>query len=330
MPFPQRSERAQRPRRHGQPTEVATLVHLLNERYRQEFDRAERLAAELRDIRHSRLWPFFAWLRRLRARFQPSLQPPPVPEEPFGPFPEAGTAPPRPDLPCSIVIPIRDQAALLRTCLRSLRRTTLVEQPEIILVDNGSICRDTLRFLARWRERGRGLVLSRPGPFNFSWLCNEGARIATGEVLLFLNNDVTALKPGWLAAMAGLATLPTVGAVGATLLYPNGTLQHAGLARDHSGRWHHPFRFALTSGAGTASILRQVHTAAAATGACLMVEKRRFAEVGGFDEQLPVTGNDADLCLRLAAKGLATVVTPAARLVHFESLTRGFTCEAAA
>jgi GT2 family glycosyltransferase len=219
---------------------------------------------------------------------------------------------------------------LLIRCLRAVRRTTVTERPEIVLIDNGSMDPFLQRALRRWRERGRGVLLTRPGPFNFAALCNAGARVAAGEILVFLNNDVEPLHSGWLGELGWLLADERIGAASATLLYPDGTLQHVGLERDADGHWHHPYRFAPATSAGHNDELLQPHVVPAATAACLAITRERFLAVGGFDESLPVVGNDVDLCLRLARLGWLTVVTPAARLLHFESLTRGYAREAVA
>lgn len=322
-------------------SQAAQTLHLLNQRYRQEFDRAERLAAELRDLRSSRLWPIFHWLRqwwrggrwwqrlfRLGAATAGTAPAQPTPGRGF--FTPLTPQPKPRDWSYSLIIPFRDQIDLLVRCLRAVRRTTVAEQPEIVLIDNGSTDPLLQRSLRRWRERGRGVLLSRPGPFNFAALCNAGARVAAGEILVFLNNDVEPLHPGWLREMGQLLTDEQIGAAGATLLYPDGTIQHVGLQRDQHGQWHHPYRFAPASTAGHDGELLQLHVVPAATAACLAITRERFLAVGGFDESLPVVGNDVDLCLRLAQRGWLTVVTPAARLLHFESLTRGYAREAVA
>jgi O-antigen biosynthesis protein len=297
-----------------------TLLHRLNRRCRVEFDRAERLQAELDDIRGSRLWKWFAALRGLRKWFTFRARPTPkaTGRETLKPIPIH----PVPPLHVSIIIPFKDDAPLLTACLRSLRRSTHVHR-EIILVDNGSRQRRTARFLERWQERREGCVLSRPVPFNFAWLCNEGARQAKGDVLLFLNNDTEVLTRDWLEQMLSVLAMPQVGITGATLLYPDGTLQHVGLEETSAG-WSHLHRGQPPSFAG-----EQVQTVSAVTGACLMIQRDLFWELGGFDERLPVTMNDVDLCVRARQRGWLTAVTPHARLLHYESMARGYSGEKA-
>jgi GT2 family glycosyltransferase len=324
-------QRQGRRRRRGLTQGRSQTWQLLNERYRREFDRAEQLAAELRDIHSSRLWPWFRWLRQtsrsLRGWFGAVRGGEVGVHDAFTPFvPQPGVLP----ATFSIIIPFKDHLDLLQGCLQAVRRTTLAEQPEIILVDNGSREPRLVRALRRWRERGRGLLLSRPGPFNFAALCNDGARVASGDLLVFLNNDVQPLHDRWLVELAQLTADARVGAAGATLLYPDGTLQHVGMKRDAAGRWHHPYRHEPGDAAGWEGELHRPRVVPAATAACLAISRERFHAVGGFDERFPVTGNDVDLCLRLRERGWVTVVSPFARLLHFESLSRGYTREAVA
>jgi O-antigen biosynthesis protein len=217
----------------------------------------------------------------------------------------------------SVIIPLRDRVDLLRGCLRSLRRTGR-DDIEYVLIDNGSREPATHRVLDRLRQRRGVKVLTWPGAFNFSALCNAGARQATGEYLLFLNNDTEVLTADWRERMVGLAARPDVGVVGALLLYPDQTIQHAGLFADAQGRWVHAGR------GRPAAELRGVSVVPGVTGACLMVRRDLFAELGGFDETLPLTYSDVDLCRKAQQRGLKCVVTPHARFLHYEGLTRGF------
>ena len=141
----------------------------------------------------------------------------------------------------SVIIPFRDQPELLRNCLRSLRRSTF-GRVEVVLVDNGSAEPRTDRLLARLALRSDTRIVRRPEPFNFSRLCNAGAAAATSDHLVFLNNDTEVLTRDWLERMLALAADPQVGAVGANALYPDRTIQHAGLLPRSDGMWVHPYR----------------------------------------------------------------------------------------
>jgi len=232
--------------------------------------------------------------------------------------------PVRPAGRVSLIIPFRDRPELLRDCLRGLRLSTYRDY-EVVLVDNESSEPGLLGLLARLEQRRRYRVVRRPEEFNFSLLCNVGARQARGDWLLFLNNDTGVLTPDWMEQMLTVAAQPGVGVVGATLLYPDGTLQHAGMFRRSDGVWDHLGRGLPGDAPGERGELRQVRAVPAVSAACLLVGRDLFFELGGFDESRPVTHNDADLCRRARARGLLVAVTPHARLLHYESLSRGYT-----
>jgi GT2 family glycosyltransferase len=310
-------------RRQGNP--YRGLIHLLNQRYRREWERAEALEAELAGVRGSALWRAVAWLRRLKHRLLPAAPPAYLPWD--GSCPAWDDPAGRPAGRVSIVIPFRDRAELLHNCLRSLRASTY-RPSEIILVDNGSSEPRTQRLL--WRLAGRrGVqVADCPGPFNFSRLCNAGASRAGGDYVLFLNNDTEVLSRDWLEQLLALAGRPEVGAVGATLLYPDRTIQHAGIFPRSDGSWTHLYRGLPDGHAGDLGELRRVRAVPAVTAACLLMRRDRFVALGGFDEGLPLTFSDVDLCCRVRRLGLLVVVTPFARLFHFESLSRGWVVDA--
>jgi len=298
------------------------LIHQLNQRYREEFNRAERLRAELADIHGSRAWRFLAWLRcvKQRLRFHRDCKR----SGSRAATPLGLTTPTRRAARrVSIIIPFKDGLDLLRGCLASLRASSH-RNFEVILVDNGSSEARTLHFLRRLADRGSCRVVSCPGPFNFARLCNTGARQACGDDLLFLNNDTEVLDRDWLEQLQTVAADPRVGVVGATLLYPDMTIQHAGIFPQDDGTWSHPYRGRPHDDPGEHGELRQVREVPAVTAACLLISRRHFSEVGRFDERFPTTFNDVDLCRRIRQLGLLVAVTPHARLVHFESLSRGY------
>jgi GT2 family glycosyltransferase len=300
------------------------LIHLLNQRYRHEFDRAERLQAELAAIRHSRAWQAMSWWRKLKHWLWPAGENATGAQQPhFG----TTIYRPRsvPDCKVSIVIPFRDQPRLLKGCLASLQRGSY-RRLEVILVDNGSQEHKTFRLLQKLAGR-RGWHIHRvAAPFNFSRLCNVAARHATGEFLLFLNNDTEVISSDWVEQMLVVAQRDDVGVVGATLFYPDRTIQHVGIA-PVGGSWVHLYRGRPYNDPGDDGELRNVRAVPAVTGACLMIRRSLFANLGGFDEQLPVVGNDIDLCRRVREMGLTVAVTPFARLIHFECLSRGYSAE---
>jgi glycosyltransferase involved in cell wall biosynthesis len=224
----------------------------------------------------------------------------------------------------SIVIPTRDKVELLEGCIKSIRERTDYPRVEIIIVDNGSTETKTLKFLRDVEEKMSAHVLRDSGPFNFSRLSNRGAAEATGAILAFLNDDVEAEERGWLTEMVSQVARPEVGAVGARLWYPNGTLQHGGVIAGLGGvagvAYHgvprgHPGYF-------NRAWLQQNYSAL--TAACMLVRKSVFEEAGRFDEaNLGISFNDIDFCLRLRQRGFQIVWTPYANLVHHESASRG-------
>ncbi len=223
----------------------------------------------------------------------------------------------------SIIIPSKDNPQLLKACIDSIRHRTRTLEPEIIVADNGSVRPATLSYLRQLELAGIATVVPCPGPFNFSKINNDARRHATGEILVFLNDDTRILSENWLVEMASLAARPEAGAVGALLLYPDGTVQHAGIILGMRGIADHAFRHEDGAGRGYLDLLRSRREMAAVTGACLAVSAGHFDAVGGFDESLAVTANDIDLCLRLRKRGWKTIWTPWAVLEHAESKTRG-------
>jgi GT2 family glycosyltransferase len=298
------------------------LIHLLNRRYREEWERAERFRAELDNLRRSPIWPLFAFLRGIKRWLRPTRTPDQTTFDSGAEVLEPAPTSPAPRR-VSIIIPFKDHLELLRGCLGSLRGSTY-RRFEVVLVDNGSVERSTGIFLRRLVGRRGIRVIDCPGPFNFSRLCNEGAKRARGDFLLLLNNDVEALSGDWLGQMLLVADQPDIGIVGATLLYPDRTIQHAGIFQRSDGEWVHAYRGLTADSEGEGGELRRVRSVPAVSGACLLVARARFWELGGFDENLPLTCNDVDLCRRARERGWLVVMTPHARLIHFESLSRGY------
>ena len=230
----------------------------------------------------------------------------------------------------SIIIPSKDNSSTLQTCVDSILEHTSGIDYEIVICDNGSAQERTLKYLAGLKGNDKIKVVSSPGPFNFSKINNDGRRHASGDVLVFLNDDTKIIAGEWLVELVSLARREDAGAVGALLLYPNGSVQHAGMLIGVGGSIDHAFRYLSGESRGYLDLLRCRREVTAVTGACLAVSAEHFDLVGGFDETLMVTCNDLDLCLRLRAAGLTNIWTPWARLEHWESMTRGvdFTAEA--
>lgn len=225
----------------------------------------------------------------------------------------------------SIIVPSKDHWQLLKTCVESVEKYTTYLNVEWIVVDNGSdeenkkkyqeIC-DNTRFFCKY--------LYEPMEFNFSRMCNIGAKAAAGEYLLFLNDDMELIcENNWLSRLLGQAQLPYAGAVGAKLLYPNSKMiQHLGVVNYTSGAAH------LLWQASDSEVLPfgRNHTTqnySVVTGACLLVNTEKFWQVGGFEERLAVTFNDVELCLKLLEAGYYQTVRSDVVLYHHESISRG-------
>lgn len=227
-----------------------------------------------------------------------------------------------PDPLVSIIIPSKDHPEIVMNCISSLEKFTEYRNYELIVVDNGSS--DATRMvLEGWLPDHRAKYLYEKYDFNFSKMCNLGAEAASGEYLLFLNDDIETFDAGWLSRMLGQAMQKHTGAVGAKLFYPETVkIQHAGIVNGDQGPVHNFFR-TEDSDCEYFGWNRIVVNCSAVTGACLMVSKAKFNEAGRFDEKLAVAYNDVDLCFRLMEKGYYNVLRNDAVLYHCESLSRG-------
>jgi GT2 family glycosyltransferase len=233
--------------------------------------------------------------------------------------------PPRPQqLPSiSFIVPTRDKLSLLRTCLSGIDQTDYAGFREVIIVDNDSADADALAYLGEI-ERSGVTVLRYAGAFNFSAMNNIAAAEASGDLLCLLNNDVEMLDSGWLMEMIRFATLTGAGAVGAQLLYPDMSVQHAGVTVGVGGAAGHVHRGVPISALGDQLMPGMTRRVSAVTAACLLVSRAAFAAVGGFDAvNFPVAFNDVDFCLRLGAAGYRNFFVSGASLIHHEAKSRG-------
>ncbi|WP_395392684.1 glycosyltransferase family 2 protein [Novosphingobium sp. BL-8A] len=222
----------------------------------------------------------------------------------------------------TVIIPTRNRVDLLSTCIAGLARTDYPDV-EVIVVDNGSDDLESLEYLAGL-DPTHYRVLRDDGPFNFSALNNRAARLASGELLCLLNNDIEMLGDDWLAIMVRQALRPEVGAVGARLLYPDGRIQHAGVVTGICGGACHAHRLLQPDEEGYFHRHSLPQFVSAVTAACLVVRRESFEAVGGLDEsKFAVAFNDVDLCLKLNARGWQSLYEPRATLVHHESVSRG-------
>ena len=222
----------------------------------------------------------------------------------------------------SIIIPSKDHPGILNQCITAIREFTDYSNYEIVVVDNGS-SKENRQVIEQILEQVGGRYVYKPEDFNFSRMCNIGAENSEGEYLLFLNDDVEVFQRQWLERMLGHAQQKHVGAVGAKLLYPQTTyIQHTGVSNPEEGPLHsfmtlddrYPYYFGWN---------RVDHDCIGVTGACLLVQREKFREAGGFDEDLPVAYNDVKLCFALHELGYYNVMRTDVVAYHHESLSRG-------
>lgn len=222
----------------------------------------------------------------------------------------------------SILIPTRDHLELIKPCIDSLLEKTDYPNYEILIINNGSQEKEVLDYFGETRQNEKIRILDYPHAFNFSAICNFGTRESKGEFLLLLNNDTEIIQPQWLSEMMRHGLRPDVGVVGARLLYPNGTLQHAGVIMGIGGVANHPFGNASPNLPGYMMRAQFAHNYSAVTGACLLVRKDLYNSLGGLDEvDLKVFYNDIDFCLRVRELGKLIVWTPSATLTHKASVS---------
>jgi GT2 family glycosyltransferase len=218
----------------------------------------------------------------------------------------------------SIIIPTRDRLKLLRPCIESIENRTAYRNYEILVVDNQSQDPQTLAYLASLGHR----VIHFDEPFNFARLNNQAVAEAKGEYVLLLNNDMEIQASGWLTAMLEQAQRKEVGAVGARLLYADGTIQHAGVVLGLLNIAGHAHKYLPSTESGYCFFPHLLRNYSAVTAACLLTRKAVYEEIGGMNERLAITFNDVDFCLRLREKGYLIVYAPHARLYHHESRSR--------
>lgn len=220
----------------------------------------------------------------------------------------------------SIIIPTKDNARILERCVRSILETSSYQNFEMLIIDNGSTEPEVNDVYAGITDE-RVTVIHHDAPFNFSEIINLGVRSTRGEYLLLLNNDTEVITENWIELLLGTCARKEVGAVGAKLLYPDDTIQHAGV--NITGGPIHLFSH-LPNGARCYQDFSETpRNLSAITGACMMTKRSVFDRVGGFDEELVVTFNDVDYCLKLRDAGLLVVYNPLVELYHYESISRG-------
>ncbi|HAP4871681.1 TPA: glycosyltransferase family 2 protein [Enterococcus faecalis] len=226
----------------------------------------------------------------------------------------------------SIIIPTKNGYKDVQRCVSSIIEKTTYQNYEIIMADNGSTDPKMHELYAEFEQQlpGRFFVESIDIPFNFSTINNRAAKKAHGEYLLFLNNDTEVITENWLTLMVSFAQQERIGCVGAKLLYPNNTVQHAGVILGLGGVAGHGHYGYPHGDLGYFGRLAINVNYSAVTAACLLMKKADFDAVGGFEEAFTVAFNDVDLCLKVQALGRDNVWLHEAELYHFESQTRGY------
>ncbi len=225
----------------------------------------------------------------------------------------------------SVIIPTHNQRDMLSSCIEGVLRQTAYKNVEIIVVNNRSNDPATLEYLAQINGQPRISVIADDGDFNFSRINNRAVSFAKGELVCFLNNDIQISSSEWLSEMVANITRPGIGIVGARLMYPDGTLQHAGVILGIGGVADHMFKHESSQNTGYFGRAILPQNLSAVTAACMLVKKSIFVDLGGFDEQtFAVAYNDVDFCLRARQAGYLVVYTPYAELIHHESKSRGY------
>ena len=230
----------------------------------------------------------------------------------------------------SILIPNKDSVKVLSRCIDSVEQKTTYRNFEIIVIENNSVQDETFEYYREVQERYDNVrVVTWDGPFNYSAINNFGAKHASGEYLLLLNNDIEVIEAGWMSAMLGLCQREDVGIVGAKLLFPDDTVQHAGVmmikcgnVNDNAGPMH-VFSHLDRDDPGYMRRAQLVQDLSIVTAACLMTKRSVFDALGGLNDDFVVAFNDVDYCLRVRETGKLVVFTPDALLYHYESFSRG-------
>ena len=224
----------------------------------------------------------------------------------------------------TLIIPTRDQVDVLRKCIESLQTKTDYPNFEVLVLDNQSSDPEALEYLAALGEDSRFKVIPYNAAFNYSAINNYAVTLAQGEIIGMVNNDIEAIHADWLSEMVSHVVRPEVGAVGAKLLYSDGTIQHAGVILGLGGLAGHAHKYFEGESWGYCHRAKLTQTFSAVTAACLLVRKSVYEQVGGLDQQnLTIAYNDVDFCIKVREAGYRNIYTPYATLYHHESISRG-------
>jgi GT2 family glycosyltransferase len=224
----------------------------------------------------------------------------------------------------SLIIPTRNGLHLISQCIESIISKTTYSNYEILVIDNGSDDLEVLNYFSSFSGGTKVRIIRDDSPFNYSALNNRAVAHVDGEYIGLLNNDIEVITPEWLDEMLSLAAQKNAGAIGACLWYPNNTLQHGGVVLGVGGVAGHAHKFLSKENFGYFGRAKLVHGVSVVTGACLLVKKSIYFEVGGLNEfALAIAFNDVDFCLKVREAGYHNAWTPFAELYHHESASRG-------
>jgi GT2 family glycosyltransferase len=224
----------------------------------------------------------------------------------------------------SIIIPTRDYADITEACLKSVYEKTTYDNFEIILANNNSEKKETFELFKKYQKKYNNFkVIDINTEFNFSNINNVAIKESKGKYLILLNNDTTVITPNWIELMLGYAIQKHVGTVGVKLLYPDNTVQHAGVILGLGGVASHAFLNSSRIDVGLYGRLSVPYDYSANTAACIMIDRSKYDEVNGLEENLKVAYNDIDFNLKLLKKGYYNVLLPMVELYHYESKSRG-------
>lgn len=225
----------------------------------------------------------------------------------------------------SIIIPTKDHADILENCLKSIYEKTTYSNFEIIVIDNNSEEEETFSLFKKYAKQKKNFKVERlECKFNYSYINNVAVnQYSSGEYIVLLNNDTEIITPNWLELMLGYAQQPDIGTIGVKLLFPDNTIQHAGIIMGKGGLAGHAHYGKNRNYQPLGYELSIPYNVSGCTAACLMVSKKKFEEVNGLEESLQVAFNDVDFNLKLLKQGYRNIFLPNVELYHYESKSRG-------
>ncbi len=223
----------------------------------------------------------------------------------------------------SVIIPIKDHIDYLQKLLKSIFEKTSYKNYEIIVLDNNSVEEETAAYLQEIDGKNNVRVIPAKMEFNWSKINNYGAKYATGDILIFMNNDMEIISPDWIEQLVQYASQPEVGVVGPMLLYDDNTIQHAGVVIGMNTWADHIYKACNAEMDSSNFVLPSItRNVMAVTGACLAIEKKKFEEIKGFSEKFIICGSDIEIGIRAYEKGLYNVYNPNVKIYHYESKSR--------